>query len=251
MKPLADLVREMDAELRTAEVPDYPNALNGLQLASTSGEVRRIASAVDACLPVIRQAVERGCDLLLVHHGLFWQGLQRLEGPAFDKLRVALEGGLAVYASHIPLDVHPRLGNNIRLCRALRLPSPRLFFSWKGIQLGLRAAVSIERSELLARAQKLLGPVHLCPGGPERVRNVGVITGGAGGEVAQAAREGIDTFLTGEGAHWTYPLAEELGVNLIYGGHYATETFGVQALGDWLARRHRLPHEFIDHPSGL
>ena len=93
--------------------------------------------------------------------------------------------------------------------------------------------------------------MHVCPGGPERVARIGVVTGGAGGEIARAASEGIDTFITGEGPHHSYLLAEELGVNLLYGGHYATETFGVKALAEHIAKRCKLPWEFLDHPTGL
>ena len=103
--------------------------------------------------------------------------------------------------------------------------------------------------ELVAAA--VGGPVHLCPGGPSLLKKIGLVTGGAGSEVAQCVREGIDTFITGEGPHWSYPLAEELGINLLYAGHYATETFGVKALAGKLGRDFGLPWEFIDHPTGL
>jgi dinuclear metal center YbgI/SA1388 family protein len=251
---LAAVVAAMERELRVAEVPDYPGALNGLQLASRSGKVTRVAAAVDACEPVIGNALEAGADLLLVHHGLFWSGAQRIDGAVFRKLSAAIEGGLAIYSCHIPLDVHPMLGNNARLAAALGLRRPMPFLSWKGIQLGLRAEVDIDREVLVARVSGAVGGgnVHVCPGGPSRVRRLGIVTGGAGAEIAAAAAEGIDTFLTGEGPHWSYTLAEELGVNVLYAGHYATETFGVRALGHWLEKNFRLPPTiFIDHPSGM
>lgn len=251
--PLEKITAVLDKELKVAEIPDYSNALNGLQLANASGRVRRVACAVDACEAVIRQAVEAEADLLLVHHGLFWNGLQRLQGPAFTKLHAAIEGGLAIYSAHLPLDVHPTLGNNAQLARALRLTRPKPFFSWKGLLLGLRATVSLDRASLVKKTQAAVGdyPVHLCPGGPSRVRHVGIITGGAGSEVAAIAAEGIDTFITGEGPHWSYTLAEELGLNVLYAGHYATETFGVRALAAWLERKFGLPYVWIDHPTGL
>ncbi|MGI8605479.1 MAG: Nif3-like dinuclear metal center hexameric protein [Verrucomicrobiales bacterium] len=255
MKPVAldKIVVSMNAELRVAELPDYPNALNGLQLASATGTVSKVAAAVDACLPVVRQAAERGADLLLVHHGIFWAGLQRLEGAAFEKMRTAVGANIAIYSAHIPLDVHPRLGNAVVLAKALGMTKTRPFFSWKGINLGLRADVSLERDVLVTKVRSVIGggAVHVCPGGPPRVKKVGIVTGGAGGEVAQAAAEGVDTFITGEGPHWSYTLAEELGVNLIYAGHYATETFGVRKLAGWLERKFGLPHIYIDHPTGL
>lgn len=240
-----------DEWLHLREIPDYPQAFNGLQFAN-SGRVTRIAAAVDACLPVIEAAVARGADLLVVHHGLFWSGVQPVTGAVYQKTRLAVRHDLAIYSAHIPLDVHPELGNNAVLARALGFTDTKPFFAWKGIQLGLLAETELTRSEMELRLRTATGAlVHVCPGGPDPVRRVGIVTGGAGAEVAQAAREGVDTFITGEGPHWSYTLAEELGVNLLYGGHYATETFGVKALAARLAEEFGIPWEFIDHPTGL
>jgi len=253
MASLHELVRMADEWLRIDEIPDYPPALNGLQLEAAC-EVARIAAAVDACLPVVEQACDRGADLLVVHHGLFWSGARRIEGPLFHKLRCAIEGGLAIYSAHIPLDVHPDLGNNARLLAELDFENEaEPFFPWKGIDLGLRVEVDVGRDELLERVRTATGvEPHLCPGGAERVKSLGVITGGAGAEIAAVAETGVDTFLTGEGPHWSYTAAEEIGVNLIYAGHYATETFGVKALARrWVEACPGLGWEFIDHPTGL
>lgn len=255
MKPitLTELKAALDALLRVREVPDYSGAVNGLQLENRDGEVVRFLAAVDASLPVIRKAAARpGPSLLLVHHGVFWSGAQPVTGALFQKYAVAMEAGLAVYSSHLPLDVHPELGNNARLAAALGIGETEPFFDYKGMKLGLRAKVDLSRSELRERlGHAVNGPVHLCPGGPERVREVGIITGGAGSEIAAVAAAGVDTFITGEGPHWSYPAAEEAGVNLFYGGHYATETFGVKALAAYLSETYELPWEFIDHPTGL
>ena len=146
----------------------------------------------------------------------------------------------------------PTLGNNARLAEAIGLENPKPFFDWKGIKLGLRSHVDMGREELVRKVSRATGTAaHMCPGGPDPVQTIGVITGGAGAEVFAAAGEGIDTFITGEGPHWSYTAAEELGVNVIYGGHYATETFGVKALGDQLSEKFGVPWEFIDHPTGL
>lgn len=248
---LAALTDFLDRELRLAEVPDYPHAHNGLQL-EAAGPVRRVAAAVDASLPVIERAVASGADLLLVHHGMFWQGAQPLTGPRFRKLAAAIRGGLAVYSAHLPLDVHPLWGNNACLASALGLTDSGPLLPWQGIHLGLAATCDEPRDRFLARLTAAVGgPVHLCPGGPAHVRRVGIVTGGAGSEVAAVAAAGIDTFVTGEGPHWSFPLAEELGVNVLYAGHYATETFGVKALAAELARRFGLEWQFLDHPTGL
>ncbi len=248
---LDTVVTHLDRHLKVDQTPDYPGALNGLQLRG-EGPVRRVAAAVDAALPVVREAVASKADLLLVHHGMFWGGAQRVDGAQYEKLKLAMDAGMAIYSSHIPLDVHPRLGNNALLGKAAGLGNPEPFFEWKGILLGLRYAANLRRDTLLRRVEKAVGsPVHLAPGGPATVKKVGIVTGGAGSEVAAAAAEGVDTFITGEGPHHSYTLAEELGVNLIYAGHYATETFGVRALAEHLAKKFHLRHHFIDHPTGL
>lgn len=253
MAELFELTRAADEWLNAAGVPDYPQALNGLQL-ENSGSVVKIAAAVDACLPVIERACASGADLLVVHHGLFWQGAQKIEGPLYRKLKLAMESNLAIYSSHIPLDVHPELGNNARMFAAMDLGGqPEPFFPWKGILLGLRAEVDLSREELIDKVHAATGEIpHVCAGGKERIRRIGLITGGAGSQIYDLANSGIDTFITGEGPHWSYTAAEELGINLIYAGHYATETFGVKALAErWVRQFRGLEVEFIDHPTGL
>ncbi|MES2705980.1 MAG: Nif3-like dinuclear metal center hexameric protein [Verrucomicrobiota bacterium] len=253
MTSLTDLKAALDALLRVREITDYSGAVNGLQFQNGSGKVVRFLAAVDASLPVIRKAAALpGPSLLLVHHGLFWSGAQPVTGAVFEKYAAAMQADLAIYSSHLPLDVHPELGNNVLLAAALELGPTVPFFDCKGMKLGVRATVDLSRAELTDRLSRAVGgAVHVCPGGPERVRGVGVITGGAGSEIAAVAATGVDTFITGEGPHWSYPAAEEAGVNLLYGGHYATETFGVKALAARLSEIYGLPWEFIDHPTGL
>ncbi len=255
MTSLHTLTEKLDTTLDLRRIPDYPGAVNGLQL-TNSGQVRQVFAAVDACLATIKLAVQAAAGqpaLLIVHHGMFWNGAQPVTGALHAKLQLAMQAELAIYSAHIPLDVHPDLGNNARLAKALGFRKTIPFFPWKGIQLGVRASVNLSRDDLHQRLSAALegGRVHICPGGPERIRKVGIITGGAGSEIAAAAAQGIDTFISGEGPHWSYTAAEELGVNLFYGGHYATETFGVKAAAEWLSGAHRLPWSFIDHPTGL
>jgi len=251
MASLTEITEFLDGELNISAIADYPGAVNGLQLAN-DGRVTRIVAAVDASLPVIEAAATGGPGLVVVHHGMFWQGAQPVTGAFYRKLKTAMEAGLAVYSSHLPLDVHPRWGNNILLAKAIGLIDPQPFFERNGLCLGLRGSWAGTRDDLASSLRLALGgAVHVCPGGPQAIATVGVITGGAGGEVAQVAAAGVDSFVTGEGPHWSYPLAEELGVNLFYGGHYATETFGVKALAEVLAREFQLPWSFLDHPTGL
>jgi dinuclear metal center YbgI/SA1388 family protein len=251
MAALIEIVRYSDEILRLSEIEDYSNALNGLQI-ENSGEVTRIGAAVDASLATIQLAAERGVDLLVVHHGLFWPGLRPLTGPLFRFVKTALAQNLALYSAHLPLDLHPSLGNNALLAAAIGLTKTKPFLELKGGPAGLVAEAKLHRDELHARLEKSLGgPVKCFGSGPPETSRIGVVTGGAGQEVYEVAREGIDTYITGEGPHWAAVAAEELGVNLFLGGHYATETFGVKALAAELAEKFGLPWDFLDHPTGL
>lgn len=243
---LSDIVRYLDALLSTEAIEDYKNAFNGLQIENTK-DIEKISVAVDACETVIRRAVKAGSQLLIVHHGLFWNGSAPLTGPLYRKVALTLEAGLAVYSSHLPLDAHPLYGNNALFAGMLTSRECDLFLG-----IGRQYAEEVSRDDLRRRISEAVGgPVHLAPGGPDVCRRVGVVTGGAGSEIFKAASEGVDTFITGEGPHWTYTAAEELGINLFYAGHYATETFGVKALGRHLAEKFGLSWDFIDHPTGL
>ena len=248
---LDDIVSFLDSELRIKEVPDYPGAMNGLQMEGQQ-KVEQVAVAVDASLPVVRKAVNSGANLLIVHHGMFWNGSRRVTGATYEKFKLAMEAGLAVYSAHIPLDIHPVIGNNACLASALDLEEPMPFFEWKGILLGVRGRFEGSLNQLVSRVSEVLGEEpHVCPAGSEDAGVVGIITGGAGSEVVAVRESGIDSFLTGEGPHWSYTEAEELGMNMIYGGHYLTETGGVKAVADLLSERFRLETEFIDHPTGM
>ena len=167
-------------------------------------------------------------------------------------LRLLLAHDLAVYSSHLPLDAHPRLGNNARLCAALGLRNLKPFFHTHGQFIGFQTRQRLARADLAGRLERATGVApRVIPGGAEICERIGVVSGGAGGDLRAAASEGVDTFVTGEGPHWTYALAEELGVNVLYGGHYATETLGVKALAAHLSARFKLPWVFLDHPTGL
>ena len=248
---LRPIVDHCDQLLRTNEINDYDGAVNGLQV-ENGGEIKGIAAAVDASAVTIRKAIDEGANLLLAHHGLFWSKRQPWTGKHYNLLRLLLEHDVAIYSSHLPLDMHPRLGNNAQLAGALGLRNLKPFFHMKDQFLGLQSTSSVSREELARRlANVTKQEAKVLPGGPKMCRRIGVVTGGAGAEVKLAASEGVDTFITGEGPHWTYALAEELGVNVLYGGHYATETFGVKALAAYLSKRFRVPWVFIDHPTGL
>ena len=249
---LAALVKHCDKILRMHAIGDYEGAANGLQVENSSRSVTKIAATVDASLATVKLAIAAKADLLIVHHGLFWSPAQPWAGKKYELLQLLIKNNLAVYSSHLPLDAHPQLGNNAQLCAALGLKNLKPFFTSHGQAIGFKSQTKISRNELakkLARATG--GKPKIIPSGKNLCENIGVVTGGAGAELKQAAAEGVDTFITGEGPHWTFALAEDLGLNVFYAGHYATETFGVKALAAALAKKFSVPWGFLDHPTGL
>jgi|GEM_PF-22450 dinuclear metal center YbgI/SA1388 family protein len=249
--PLETIVEYCNRALGIPDFPDYDGAWNGLQV-ENDGRVHRLAAAVDASATTLRLAAEAGADLLLVHHGLFWSLRQPWTGANRQLWLLLSAHNLAVYSAHLPLDAHPRWGNNRGLCAALGWRPRRRFFLWKGRPIGWEVHTRLSRAELHRKLEQAVGgPVRLLACGPDPCRRIGIVTGGAGSELRQAAVAGLDTFITGEGPHWTHALAEELGLNVFYAGHYATETFGVKALAAHLSRRFGLSWVFLDHPSGL
>lgn len=251
---LESIVSYMDTYLSVSDHPDYRPAFNGLQVEG-GVDVRRVAAAVDASLGTIEEAVERGADLLLVHHGLFWSGSAPLTGRHFRRVRALVEGGLAVYSCHLPLDAHPEVGNCALLARAIGVEPTDRFGAYGGAPIGWSGRLDVSGSvtHLVDRLEGALGggPVHLIPGGPEHVERVAVLTGGGASFVQEAAELGLDALVTGEGPHHTHLDAMELGVHVLFGGHYATETFGVRALAHHVAERFGLDAFFIDQPTGL
>lgn len=249
--PLAAVVDQCHRWLTPDLFTDYDRAHNGLQVSNRAG-VSKIVAAVDASLATVSKAAAVGGNLVVVHHGLFWSQTIPWTGKRHDLLRTLIESDMAIYSMHLPLDAHPTLGNAACLGRSLGFKRMKPFFIQKGQSLGWQAELQISRDELSGRLGKVLGraPI-LLPGGGDHCRKIGICTGGAGAELKQAAAEGVDTFITGEGPHWTHALAEDAGINVFYGGHYATETFGVKALAEKLSKQFGVPWEFVDHPSGL
>ena len=251
-----DLAAYADELLDTTRTPDYPNALNGLQLENRS-PVLGIAAAVDFSTRAAEGAAELGANFLVVHHGMFWGGLKAFSGPSYRLLRLLVERDIAVYASHLPLDRHPKLGNNVLLAAELGLEPNGLFARFQDTFIGVSGETDIETSSLVEAARifaKDYGEIRtsLIPKG-HRTRRWGICTGaGASAEsLSEASATGIDTLIVGEGPHWTAVHAEEHGLAVIYAGHYATETLGVRALARHLAEKNKIPWNFISLPTGL
>jgi len=253
----ADIADYLDALLQTRDTPDYAGAVNGLQVAG-EGDVRAVAAAVDFSRRAIDGAAERGANLLLVHHGMFWAGVQPIRGPAYDRLKALLTHGIAVYSSHLPLDRHPELGNNVLLARALGLAPSGEFARYKTIAVGVRGDADVPTADLVTRAAAFAaahGGAAVATPFPEgrRTRRWGLCTGaGASSEtLGEAAELGLDTLVVGEGPHYTAVEAQEAGIVVIYAGHYATETLGVSALAAHVAARFAIPWSFVAAPTGL
>ena len=245
------LFEYLDEYLDTGAFPDYPSAHNGLQVEGPL-QVERVAVAVDASEAVIQDAVAGGVDLLIVHHGLFWDRRTRVVGPRFRKLKALMEGRVALYSAHLPLDAHPEVGNCAVLCRELGWTLAGRFGSHGDRDVGWWCEVDIDRDALVAHVEELVkGPVRLIPGGPDRIYRAGVVTGAASDLIRDAADAGLDALITGEGPHHSYNDAMEHGVNAVYAGHYATETWGVRALGSHIRERFGITCDFIDAPTGL
>jgi dinuclear metal center YbgI/SA1388 family protein len=253
---LEDVVRWLDAELRTAEITDYPGALNGLQFAN-GGSIERVVAAVDYSLPTVRTAAEVAGSLLLVHHGMFWGGATPVVGPQYQRIATMCAKDVAVYASHLPLDTHPRLGNNVLLARHLQLAPTAGFARYGAVDVGLRGVADVATSDLVERARGLASAhghtLVTTPVAPDRrTRRWGVCTGAGASSTTlkEAVALGLDTLVVGEGPHHTAVEARDLDIVVIYAGHYATETLGVRALAADLAARFSLPMIFADEPTG-
>ena len=257
MADLATITAYLDELLRTREIPDYPQALNGVQL-DTDREITRVAAAVDFSSHTVHCAIEAGAELLLVHHGMFWGGLEAIRGRSYERIAALVRHGTAVYSSHLPLDLNPTVGNNVLLARTLGLEPTEGFARYKTVEIGVSGVSDLRTAELVERATRFAqahgGSVVATPHVAERrTRRFGICTGaGASTDTLnEAAERGIDTLVVGEGPHHTAVHARDADIVVIYAGHYATETLGVNALSQDLAQRFALEAHFIDAPTGL
>jgi dinuclear metal center YbgI/SA1388 family protein len=248
----AKLLTYLDEYLRIDEVDDY--GPQGLQVETDNETIRRIALAVDVSPAVIETAASWGADMLLVHHGILWRNVERLAGPLGQRVRLLLAHGINLYAAHLPLDAHPEVGNNAQLAQMLGVEVEEWWCAPKGAPLavlgGVKTAVSLSQfvdqidSQLNTRSRVL---AH----GPTQVERVAILSGFGADQAPDAYALGADTFVTGETSHANYWAAADYGLNIIYAGHYATETVGVKALGEHLAERFDLEVNFFDFPTKM
>ena len=229
-------------------------ALNGLQVANQKDRVQKTAFAVDACLESIRRAAEWGADLLFVHHGLFWGKPLAVTGGHYQRLRTLIQADLALYAVHLPLDMHPELGNNAGLAKQIGLQHPEPFGDYRGMKIGFKG--TMPEAMRLEQVVRICGGgteqgITVLPFGPEDIATVGIVSGGAADEAYQAIEERLDLFITGDADHTIYHHCLEGGINVIFGGHYLTETSGVTQVAERLKSETDLQTRFFDIPTGL
>ena len=254
---LVELARYADGLLETQNVPDYANAVNGVQFYNQS-PIRKIVAAVDISTRTIQGTVASGANLLVVHHGMFWGGLEPIIGAHYRRVRMLIDADIAVYASHLPLDRHPTLGNNMLLAKELGLQPSAPFAHFENTFIGLCGESDIETAAIITSARGFArtrgGDVRtsLVQAG-RRTRKWAICTGaGASADtLREASTMGVDTLIVGEGPHWTSIHAEENDLVIIYAGHYATETLGVCALAQHLGEKYDLPWNFVSAPTGL
>ena len=243
---LKTITQFCDERVERCEIPDFTGSENGLQVAN-GGLVTKIGASVDAGLDSFGKAITDGIDFLIVHHGLYWNPPIPLVGPAYGKIKLLLENNLAVYGSHLPLDRHPEIGNNAIIAQKLGLRKSSTFLPYEGIDIGLLAEGIKSRHELRTGLEKLFPDgIQTIEFGSEELEKIAILSGSGHSAVGEILKEGADTLITGELRQHHYNLAQELGLNLYACGHYATETFGVDALGREVAEKFALPYLFIE-----
>ncbi len=236
------------------ETSRVDSSLNGLQVGQGNREIKKIAFAVDASLESFRRAVQLNADMLFVHHGLFWGREIPVCGAHYKRMEVLIKNDLALYAAHLPLDMHGEFGNNAGLSSILGLENIESFGAYKGVKIGFKGVLNkaLTREEIL---EKVFGgwdnSIKMLPFGKDKIESVALISGDAPFELTQAIEDGIDLYLTGESSHVLYHTALEAGINVIFGGHYATEIYGVKLLAKKVAEELSLETVFIDIPTGL
>jgi len=243
------IVALLDKTLRTSEIPD--SSVNGLQVEGAA-EVTRVGFAVDASLEAYKLAAEKGCQMVIVHHGIIWDGIRSVTGVVYRHIEFLIKNNISLYASHLPLDMHPTLGNNALIAKTLGLKNMQPFGVYKDSHIGFegqlpRAETVKSLSDKVKRA--FGGPVSALPFGPQKIRRVAAVSGRGTAALPEAIDKKIDLFVTGEPIHENHHAALEGNINVIYGGHYHTEKPGVQAVGEFLNKKFGIETVFLDVPT--
>lgn len=246
-----DLISYLDEFLKIREIDDY--SCNGLQIEG-GNTIEKVALAVDFCIESAKGAARLGADLLMVHHGLIWEGLKNIRGETYRRIKAMMVSGTGLYAAHLPLDLHPEVGNNVELARLLKIKMCGTFAPAKGKDLGVwgEFETPMDLDSLHNLIATALGTeCSLLPFGKEHIKTIGIVSGGGTSHVKDAIEKGLDVFLTGEIGHTVYHAARENNLTIISAGHYATETLGLRALGHHIQEKFGLVVHFVDVPTGL
>ncbi len=250
-------VFELEKEFtETLEMKKFPfdMSLNGLQCGRADKEVKKIVFAVDANLATIESAVEEGADMLFVHHGLFWGSPIAITGTHYERVKLMMDNDLSLFACHLPLDAHPALGNNAQMAIRLGMKSYDPFSFYKGEYIGVKGELPFPMSTEEIAALLNFAPssgLKVFPFGKEEIKTVAIVSGSAAFDINDAIAEGVDCFITGEMKHEVFSTAVENNINVIAGGHYQSEVFGVQAVMRMVQAKFDIETEFIDVPTGL
>lgn len=243
------IVSYLDRAFKVSEINDY--SCNGLQVEGTES-IKKIALAVDACMAVFEKTKKTECQMLITHHGIIWGGIRSVRTTMKKNLSYLLDSDINLYAVHIPLDLHPALGNNIQLAKILRLKKIREFGQYEGNNIGFEGELArpLPIKEISRKIHdKTGGSSILLPFGKKANKRVGVVSGGGAKSLIEAIDRGLDCFITGEPVHENYHLAKESGINVIYAGHYHSEKLGLMAAGKELERKFNVKTLFIEEPT--
>ncbi len=253
MANLKDISDYLDKILDSQSFID--ESQNGLQVESNSGEISKIAFAVDSGLSIIEKCIKLKCKLLVVHHGLFWNKPYLLNGILAKKIRLLMENGCSVYASHLPLDGSLKYGNAALVAKYLKLIDIKPFCLYKSNFIGIKASSSkpLEISQIVEKCKLMRGSIQpiVLPFGKKDIKKIGIVTGSGSMAIEDCANEGLDLLISGEAKQSAFHHAKELCINAIFAGHYATETFGVLGLAKELERKFKIKSFFIDEATGI
>ncbi|MBU0457530.1 MAG: Nif3-like dinuclear metal center hexameric protein [Nanoarchaeota archaeon] len=248
MVKVEQISKLLDEELDINSIED--NSCNGLQVENT-GEITKIGFAVDACIETFEKAVISGCQMLVVHHGMIWDGIKFIKGDTYKKIKYLMDNNLALYAAHLPLDMHNKYGNNIKLAEMLNLQEIKNFGYHNGKTIGFSGNAETSLEEVKRRLEENNIKTQSLDFGPNKIKKIAIVSGGASKDVFQAVAIKADLYITGEPLHFAYHFAKENKINVIFGGHYETEVWGVKALMPLLKEKFNVEVEFIDVPTSI
>jgi len=238
---LNEIVDYLDEFLDIKHIQD--SCKNGLEVEGKD-EIKKIGFSVDACLESFQKAVSAKCDLLIVHHGMFWGDIEYITDITYERVKHLIKNDIALYAAHLPLDVHPEVGNNVQLAKLLNLEIQNTFCKYRNIDVGIICENDTDFDDLVKRIQKHFPAKYMKFNNLSK--KVGIITGSGGLGIKDAVDKGCDTFITGEMRYIDYHPIKEYEINIIYGGHYATEVWGLKALMDHIQKKFNINCEFLD-----